>query len=129
MYITYDINTRKLVRIDDVRIDLGEDNYKIIERNIKLEDDICKNMSLYKVDENEGFYVDDELVAEHELNKLRVKRESLLKAFDIYKSNLIVGAISLPEEEKKAVIAWYNLILGLDEESINNPPSIIQKYL
>lgn len=129
MYITYDINTRKLVRIDDVRIDLGEDNYKIIERNIKLEDDICKNMSLYKVDENEGFYVDDELVAEHELNKLRVKREPLLKAFDIYKSNLIVGAISLPEEEKKAVIAWYNLILGLDEESINNPPSIIQKYL
>ena len=129
MYITYNTITRKILRIDDNLIDLGEENLKIIERDITFDDDICLNMPTYKVDEDEQFYVDEELVAEQQVNTLRVKREPLLKAFDIYKSNLIVGALTLPEEEKKAVIVWYNLILDLDEESINNPPSVIQRYL
>lgn len=129
MYITYDINTRKLVRIDDVRIDLGEDNLKIIERDITFEDDLCVNVAIYKVDNDENFYIDDSLVEEQRLNNLRAERETLLKAFDIYKTNLIVGTISLPEEEKQEVITWYNLILDLDEQSINNPPTVIAKYI
>lgn len=129
MYITYDINTRKIVRIDTEKMIFNEDNLKTLERDITLDDELCINMNTYKVDENEEFYIDEELVRERDLNTLRQKREPLLKAFDIYKSNLIVGAISLPEEEKKAVITWYNLILDLDEESINNPPNVISKYI
>lgn len=129
MYITYDVITRKLVRIDTERMVLDDDNLKTIERDISLDDDICLNMSTYKVDDDEQFYVDAELVEEQRINALRVKREPLLKAFDIYKSNLLVGALTLPEEEKKAVIDWYNLILDLNEDAINNPPSIIQRYL
>lgn len=129
MYITYDINTRKIVRIDTEKMIFNEDNLKTLGRDITLDDELCINMNTYKVDENEEFYIDEELVRERDLNTLRQKREPLLKAFDIYKSNLIVGAISLPEEEKKAVITWYNLILDLDEESINNPPNVISKYI
>lgn len=129
MYITYDINTRKLVRIDDIFIDLGEENLKVIERDITFDDDICINTTIYKVDDNEEFYIDDELVAERDLNILRFKREPLLKAFDIYKTNLIVGVISLSDEEKQQVINWYNLILDLNEGAIKNPPDVISKYL
>lgn len=129
MYITYDINTRKLVRIDDNLIDLGEENLKVIEKNITFEDDISRNMDIYKVDDNEELYIDDELVAERELNNLRAKREPLLKAFDIYKTNLIVGAISLAEDEKQEVIIWYNKVLDLDVDAINNPPKSISRYL
>lgn len=129
MYVTYDINTRKLIRIDDNLIVLDGENFKIVERDITFDDDICLNADVYKVDENEEFYIDEELVKERDLSTLRQKRESLLKAFDIYKSNLIVGAISLSDAEKQQVIDWYNFILDLDEEAINNPPDVISKYL
>lgn len=129
MYITYDINTRKLIRIDDNLINLGEENLKVIEKNIKFDDDISRNMDIYKVDDNEEFYIDEELVAERELNNLRAKREPLLKAFDIYKTNLIVGAISLHEDEKQEVVTWYNKVLDLDVDAINNPPKSISRYL
>jgi hypothetical protein len=129
MYITYNINTRKLIRIDDNLIDLGEENLKVIEKDITFEDDISRNMDIYKVNDNEEFYIDDELVAERELNNLRAKREPLLKAFDIYKTNLIVGAISLPENEKQEVITWYDKVLDLDVDAINNPPKSISRYL
>lgn len=129
MYITYNTITRKILRIDDNLIDLGEENLKIIERDITFDDDICLNMPTYKVDKDEQFYVDEELVVEQQINTLRVKREPLLKAFDIYKSNLIVGAIVLSDEEQQEIIDWYNLILDLDEDAINNPPQAISRYL
>lgn len=129
MYVTYDANTRRLERIDDNLIELENENLKIIECDITFDDDICINMDIYKVNDNNEFCIDDELVEEHKLNTLRAKREPLLKAFDIYKTNLIVGAISLPEEQKQEVIIWYNLILDLDEDAINNPPETILKYI
>lgn len=128
MYIIYNNDTRRIERIDTNAI-VPDEGYTMIEKDITLEDDICMKMNIYKVDENEEFYVDEELVKEHNLNILRAKREPLLKAFDIYKSNLIVGAITLHEDEKQQVITWYNLILDLDEDAINNPPQVILRYL
>lgn len=129
MYITYDINTRRLIRIDDNKIVLDAENLKIIEKDISFNDDICNNICIYRVDDNENFYIDDELVEEYKLNMLRIKRKPLLEAFDIYKSNLLVGAISLSDEEQQEVIDWYNLILELDEDAINNPPQVIVRYM
>jgi hypothetical protein len=129
MYITYDINTKRLVRIDTEKIILDKDSLAMIEKDITLDDDVCLNMSTYKINDDGQFYVDEELVEEQKLNELRAKREPLLKAFDIYKSNLIVGAISLPEEQKQEVITWYNEVLDLSEDAINNPPTVISKYL
>ena len=129
MYITYDINTKRLVRIDTERMIFDEEYLETVERDISLDDDICLNMSTYKINDDGQFYVDEELVKEQRINVLRMKREPLLKAFDIYKSNLIVGAISLSDDEKQQVIDWYNLILNLDEEAINNPPTAISRYI
>ena len=128
MYIIYNNDTRRIERIDTNAI-IPDEGYTMIEKDITLEDDICMKMDVYKVNENEECYVDEELVKEHNLNILRDKREPLLKAFDIYKSNLIVGAITLHEDEKQKVITWYNLILDLDEDAINNPPQVILRYL
>lgn len=128
MIVAYNINTRRVEYISTDKLDRDDCNY-IETDNIDFQDDICKRMHLYKVDDNENFYIDEELVKEDELNQLRKKREPLLKAFDIYKTNLIVGAISLSDEEKQQVIDWYNLILDLNEEAINNPPDVVSKYL
>lgn len=127
-YITYDINTRTIVRADSNEILVQDENLK----TLKVEDatdDFLNKLSAYKVDDNGKFYVDEDLVKEYNLNILRDKREPLLKAFDIYKSNLIIGAISLPEEQKQEVITWYNLILDLDADAINNPPEVLSKYI
>ena len=129
LYVTYNKDTRRLERVDDIEMIFEEDNLVTIEKDITFEDDICLNLSVYKVDDEENFYVDEELVKERQLDILRMKREPLLKAFDIYKSNLIVGAISLSENEKQEVITWYNSILDLDADAINNPPEIISKYI
>lgn len=129
LYITYNKSTRVVERIDDYEMLFDDDNLVTIEKDITFDDDICLNLSVYKVDDEENFYVDEELVKERQLNILRIKREPLLKAFDIYKSNLIVGAISLSENEKQEVITWYNSILDLDADAINNPPEIISKYI
>lgn len=128
LYVTYNKDTRRVERVDDTEM-LFDDNLVTIEKDITFDDDIILNLSVYKVDDDGNFYIDEELVKERDLNILRAKREPLLKAFDIYKSNLLVGAISLPEDEKQEVITWYNLILDLDADAISNPPEIISKYI
>lgn len=129
LYVTYNKDTRRLERVDDTEMVFDEDNLVTIEKDITFDDDIVLNLGVYKVDTDNNFILDKELVKERDLNVLRAKREPLLKAFDIYKSNLLVGAISLPENEKQEVITWYNSILDLDADAINNPPEIISKYI
>lgn len=129
-YVTYNIATREIDRMDNFKMVIDESIFNTVEvEDDDLPDDIFNRMSVYKVDENEHFYIDETLVEEYELDILRTKREPLLKAFDIYKSNLIIGAISLSEEEKQQVITWYNLILDLDADAINNPPEVLSKYI
>lgn len=129
MYVTYDIYTRQIVRIDTELIDLGEENLKMVEMDITLDDDICTNMTTYKMDDEEQPYIDAELVEEVRKNKLREDREPLLQAFDTFKLNLVIEAISIPKDNKKDVIDWYNAILDLDEDAIKNPPKEVSKYL
>lgn len=129
LYVTYNKDTRRVERIDDMEMIFNEDNLVTIEKDITFDDDICLNLGVYKVDTDNNFYIDEELVKDKELNTLRTKREPLLRAFDIYKSNLIVGVLILSEDEKQEVITWYNSILDLDADAINNPPEIISKYI
>ena len=60
---------------------------------------------------------------------MRENRKPLLKAFDVYKSNISYGIISETEEERASVFEWYNKILNLDEDALNNVPESIKKYL
>lgn len=96
----------------------------------------CVPMNLEELEHDifDYLYIDGKLVydsegiAERHLEELRNKREGLLTAFDKYKSNVIIGIekdISMSEE----VLNWYQAILDLNEDAINNPPERIKYYL
>lgn len=59
----------------------------------------------------------------------RVLRRPLLNAFDIYKSNIYYGVITETEEEHNEIIKWYNSLLNLEVDAIENPPEKIIKYM
>lgn len=46
---------------------------------------------------------------------VRAQRAKLLSAFDVYKTNLYYGIESATEDEKTAILAWYDTLLGLPE--------------
>ena len=127
LFATYDTNTRKVLRIDNTKMEVSEDTDIVeIEANI-YSDDIFDLLMCRYVD---GEFVRDEEIAEEmRLGELRMKRDPLLKAFDIYKSNVMYGTIVETDEQKVIVTEWYRKILDLDEEAINNPPSVVAKYL
>ena len=62
-------------------------------------------------------------------NKLRGQREAVLTAFDKYKTNVLYGIETETEEQKKEVIEYYNKLLVLDEDAINNVPSYLKYYM
>lgn len=73
-------------------------------------------------------YKEEEVINEEALlqNK-RFDREPLLRAFDVYKSNVAYGIE--PDTHHDTIIQWYKDILDLNEDAINNPPDDIKKYL
>lgn len=62
-------------------------------------------------------------------NKLRSQREAILTAFDKYKTNVLYGIETETEEQKNEVIEYYNKLLALDEDAINNVPSYLRYYM
>lgn len=62
-------------------------------------------------------------------NKLRGQREAVLTAFDKYKTNVLYGIETETEEQKKEVTEYYNKLLVLDEDAINNVPSYLKYYM
>ena len=75
--------------------------------------------------------LEDLLKGNEELIKkdLRKKREKLLKAFDIYKSNIMYGIDFETELEHLNVVSWYSLLLDLEEDAFINIPAKIARYL
>ena len=62
-------------------------------------------------------------------NELREMRTPLLKAFDIYKSNVAYGVEFESEEQREEIIKWYNSLLQLDESAFENVPERVRYYL
>lgn len=62
-------------------------------------------------------------------NELRAKREPLLRAFDIYKTNLSYGIFTESESEHNEIISWYKDLLDLKDNAFTNIPENISKYL
>lgn len=78
---------------------------------------------------NDVLIYDTEGVELKRVNALRDKRKVLLNAFDTYNINVTRGFIKENEEQKQAIVEWYQSILDLDENAINNPPERIKYYL
>lgn len=67
--------------------------------------------------------------AKHSAEVLRKQRSRLLKAFDIYKTNVKYGIEQESEEQHTEMVVWYQKCLDLDYEAINNPPVEVVRYL
>jgi hypothetical protein len=127
IYITVNEKTGAVDRIDDFKIE-AESGFIVIEQQADIQsDDIFEYFNKKYV--NGNFVEDTELIEQNNQNVLRDKRYSLLQAFDRYKTNLIIKAIEVSNEEQSQIIEWYHLILDLDENSINNPPEKIKYYI
>lgn len=127
LFITYDTNTRKVLRIDNTKMEVSEGT-DIVELEGDIYSDNIFDLLICRYIDGE-FVRDEEIAEEMRLGELRMKREPLLKAFDIYKSNVMYGTVVETDEQKTLVTEWYQKILDLDEEAIDNPPSVVTKYL
>ena len=60
---------------------------------------------------------------------LRLERERLFMAFDIYKANVRYGVIGESEEEHTLITEWYRKVLDLDANAIRDYPDVLNRYL
>ena len=63
------------------------------------------------------------------LDILRSVRKGLLKAFDVYKTNVSFGIVEQTELEIAVAKKWYEKLLDLNEDAFLDIPSQIAKYL
>lgn len=105
-----------------------------------VEDSVFKDLKDHKLmwqngelvsNPNYAVYLQEQQVKAQQkvIQQLRNKREPLLKAFDIYKTNVSYGVYNETIIEHNQIIAWYNAILNLDEEAINNVPNQIARFM
>lgn len=110
-------------------------NYEIVEAN-SLEDIIeGKTKYINGVLDNTYDYDSEylsmleERKTQSSINALRSKRDNILLAFDKYKSNIYYGIESETAREHTEMLEYYNKLLAMDEEAINNVPSRIAYYM
>ena len=60
---------------------------------------------------------------------LRMERERLFKAFDIYKANVRYGVVGESDEEHTLITEWYRKALDLDANAIRDYPVALNRYL
>ena len=60
---------------------------------------------------------------------LRLERERLFKAFDIYKANVRYGVVGESDEEHTLITEWYRKALDLDANAIRDYPVALNRYL
>ena len=58
----------------------------------------------------------------------RYLRKPLLKAFDVYKTNVFYGVETETEEERVKIISWYKDLLDLNDSAFFCVPEQIIKY-
>lgn len=80
----------------------------------------------YRFEDGE-FIFDEEKAADYSLNDLRAIRAPILQAFDIYKTNVIYGIEQ--ETNKEEILDWYQDVLDLKPEALENVPPQVQKYM
>ena len=101
-------------------------NYKKIEIADKyldfipndFNDDLTFNVEKY-----------NERKQENSKEELRAKRVPLLKAFDVYKSNVNYGVEFEDETDRINIITWYRLLLELNEKAFESVPERVKYYL
>ncbi len=68
-------------------------------------------------------------VAPIDLKAKRQLREPLLKAFDIYKTNVGYGVVPETEGEKETILHWYRRLCDLEEDALLVVPPPVAMYI
>jgi hypothetical protein len=124
-----------------MKLKLDENNYIIgyatigdIEDSIEADVEIPADFEIgvYKYENNKlvkDISKADTRVQEELQNELRAQREPILKAFDIYKTNVQYGIDTETAEEHLIIIMWYQDLLDLKESAFINIPDKIKRYM
>ena len=107
-----------------IDIELSDDNLELL--NNKFETNEC-----FLEDTNViiGSPIESSLSDEEIKNNLRAKRIEILKAFDIYKTNVLYGIIYEKEEDHTTICDWYNNLLELKVSAFEDIPEKIRYYI
>lgn len=100
------------------------------EQYIEIEDErkyyslfSCAPHYCWKIQDDEFIQIRYENDTEEEkLSQLRSQRADILKAFDIYKSNVQYGIIYETEYQHTQIISWYEDLLNLIPSAFENIP-------
>lgn len=106
--------------LNDKAIFVSEEDLEAIANKTKCFD--LENKCVVDYDNTEDLKI-------AKINELRAKREPLLTAFDKYKSNVVYGVEFESEEQRQKIIAWYRLLLELNEKAFEKIPERIKYYL
>ena len=105
--------------------------YPLDETAIEVEQEVLDQIGITKcfdVENNRVIdYDNSEDLRIQKIEELRQKREPLLQAFDIYKSNVSYGIET--DNNREEIVVWYKAILDLEESAIDNPPIEIRRYM
>lgn len=112
-------------------------NFEIDDENSYIELDELESSKTYVSETGKAWKVinnelvldvyDANIVDDNYRQYLRSHRDSLFAAFDIYKTNVFYGIEN--DSDRQLIIEWYQRVLDLDEDAINNPPQKIARYL
>ena len=129
-------------------------NMRLVQIKDKFRCDFIEYVPIEELDESKQIYITDEdrlsigltkcfdvenncvidydntidKIIEHK-NELRAKRVPLLKAFDVYKSNVAYGVEFENEEQREEIVKWYGDLLHLEESAFEVIPERIRYYL
>ena len=67
--------------------------------------------------------------AKYKESAIRQLREPLLRAFDVYKSNVCYGVWKETQEDHEVIMTWYQDLLDKKEQALAQVPERIQKIL
>lgn len=126
--ITNENGEIEIVRVfTDKELSLPPYNYT----KVYVPDEYAQEIDALDFDDDLTFNVDKYNKRKQEKSKeeLRFKRVPLLKAFDVYKSNVNYGIVFESEEERQEIIEWYKSLLELEESSFETIPERIKYYL
>ena len=112
-------------------------NFEIDDENSFIELDELESSKTYVSETGKAWKIinnelvldvyDANIVDDNYRQNLRSHRDSLFAAFDIYKTNVFYGIEN--DSDRQLIIEWYQRVLDLDEDAINNPPQKIARYL
>lgn len=132
-YVELENNIVKAFYSKDIHVNIPKE---CIEISDELWQELLKlGQARLKNNKTEDLVIEDfeqyikSLTLDEKIELLRNKRSTILKAFDIYKTNVQYRIEIESEKEREIILNWYQELLDLKENAFDNIPEKIKRYL